>query len=147
MRAEYDAIIKMIISVLTKDLLKKELADNNVAHPLYGHCYVSAEALYHILGGKGSGWKPHRGRDYAGVVHWWLENTDGEILDPTAAQYTDFGFMPPYENGKSGGFLTGAKPSRRTLEIFKRIFDKYGVDLSDMTEANVYSRFAADDDI
>lgn len=34
-----------------------------------GNCYVTSEALYHLPGGKASGWKPMTVR-HEGAVHW-----------------------------------------------------------------------------
>ena len=130
MDLEYVIIIKMVVGVLSADLLKKDLADKRIDHPLYGHCYVASEALYHILGGKASGWSPSRAKDATGTTHWWLENTGGEILDPTAGQYLDSGLTPPYEHGKRGGFLTGDKPSKRSSVVMDRVCRKYLINIS-----------------
>ena len=55
-----------------------------------GHCYVAAEALYHLLGGKDQGWVPHylnhkvwpTGLDPE-ETHWFIRNTrNGQVLDP-----------------------------------------------------------------
>jgi hypothetical protein len=36
-----------------------------------GNCYVTCEALYHLLGGAAAGYIPHRVR-HEGDVHWYL---------------------------------------------------------------------------
>jgi len=41
--------IKKIQAALTPDLLKAQYRGSDI--PYYGHCYVAAEALYHLLGG------------------------------------------------------------------------------------------------
>lgn len=80
-----------------------------------GNCYVASEALYHILGGKRSGWCPMRfkfkGPDKRVDTHWFLKHKmTGLILDPSRKQ---FGRLKvPYEKGVGGGFLT-KRPSER----------------------------------
>lgn len=97
-----------------------------------GNCYVTCEALYHLLGGAASGWVPHTVR-HEGDVHWYLVRTQRfytawsihpsagsmappfEVLDPTAAQFRT---PPPYERGVGRGFLTRG-PSRRARELME----------------------------
>ena len=82
-----------------------------------GNCYVTAEALYHLLGGKDSGYVPHTVK-HEGAVHWylvhrkhwpkggWVERTYGPIdtvVDPTASQFKT---QPNYAKGRGRGFLT-----------------------------------------
>lgn len=86
------------------DLLKPGQGGN---HLLAGHCYVAAEALYH-LAAKNVGYRPYVLRVGAST-HWFLENAQGRVLDPTAAQFTR---QPPYELARCCGFLT-RQPSRR----------------------------------
>lgn len=112
-----DALIKRIQSVLKPSLLKKGYGGE---HPLSGHCYAASEALYHALGGRVSSWFPVRAKDDTGIVHWWLEDEEGRILDPTAAQYTDLDRTPPYAKGRRGGFLT-REPSKRARIILQEI--------------------------
>jgi hypothetical protein len=108
--------MKSIKKHLSPDLLKPEYRGND--NPYYGHCYVATEALYHLLGGEKSGLYPVRARDDKGVVHWWLEDDDGNIYDPTREQYAFSN--PPYDKGKRGGFLTKT-PSKRTSKLISRI--------------------------
>jgi len=103
---------------LTEDLLKPRYRGSEV--PCYGHCYVATEALWYLLRGCEGGWRPKRGQDSTGIVHWWLENDKGEILDATAVQYTSQGVEPPYDNGRFGGFLT-KEPSKRAKELIRRL--------------------------
>lgn len=107
---------------LTPDLLKPRFRRKAEGqHPTFGHCYVAAEALYHLLGGREAGLKAVRGRDDQGIVHWWLEDAEGAILDPTAEQYTSKGLSPPYERGRAAGFLT-REPSKRARVLMDRVF-------------------------
>ena len=117
-------LIAQIQKVLSPDLLKPEFrAMYNPSNPMAGHCYAASEALYHLLGGTKSGYTPHRGKDELGITHWWLQNSNGKIVDPTAEQYLSVGRTPPYENGKGGGFLT-KQPSKRAREIIRRVESK-----------------------
>jgi len=91
---------------LTREFAKLK-AESGVTDPLYGQCFVGTEALYHLLGGKKSGYTPTRGKDADGYTHWWLLNKKtGQILDPTADQYYNRGLEPPYDKGIGGGFPT-----------------------------------------
>lgn len=114
-------LLTQVQRALTPDLLKPAFrAVWSPENPLYGHCYVAAEALFHLLGGKASGYVPHAARDGHGIVHWWLETADGRILDPTAAQYLSIGEQPPYAHGRGKGFLTRA-PSKRAQRVMERV--------------------------
>ena len=85
-----------------------------------GNCYVTCEALYHLLGGRAAGWVPKRFK-YAGDTHWFLYNRlTNQRLDPTRSQFA----TPPDESdyffARGGGFLT-SKPSRRARELMRRM--------------------------
>ena len=98
---------------LTDELRKSKY--RGLPNPLAGHCYVAAEALYHLLGGKARGWKPmfiH----HEGEPHWFLRHEAGAIVDPTGAQF----LMPvPYHRAKGKGFLT-KRPSQRARIVMQR---------------------------
>lgn len=86
-----------------------------------GNCYAASEALYHILGGRKSGWKPMRfkfcGPDKKVDTHWFLKHKTLElILDPSRKQYR--GARIPYERGIGGGFLTKG-PSKRAQKLIE----------------------------
>lgn len=110
-------LIERIQGILTPSLLKKGFKG---PHRLSGHCYVASEALYHSLGGSTSDWFPVRARDEYGVCHWWLETSEGDLLDPTQEQYTSQGKTPPYAKGRRGGFLTKA-PSKRAVLVLQAL--------------------------
>lgn len=113
--------MERIRKVLSPDLLKSQYRAQNAGNPMFGHCYVASEALYHLLGGPTSGYVPRHGRDANGIVHWWLaDKQTGDILDPTEAQYTSQGDVPPYDRAMGGGFLT-REPSRRAQEVISRV--------------------------
>lgn len=112
--SQYQPLVDQIRSNLTPDLLKPQFRE---AEFPTGHCYVASEALYHTLGGQGSGLKPMRLKMPDGVVHWWLETPDGEIIDPTHDQFEE---PVPYHEGKAGGFLT-REPSKRAQTLMSRL--------------------------
>jgi hypothetical protein len=64
-------LMDAIRAVLTPDLLKPQYR-NHPENPMYGHCSVASEALYHLCGGLTSGLQPYHGKDDTGTVHWWL---------------------------------------------------------------------------
>jgi len=114
------AAIAAVQQNLTPDLLRgRWRKQTKSAHPLEGHCYVAAEALFHLLGFQ---WKPMCAvyEDEGGkATHWWLVNRfTGEIADPTREQYLPD--SPPYHLGKGCGFLTRT-PSKRAQIVLKRI--------------------------
>jgi len=113
--------IEAVRKHLSPDLLKKELR-NKVDHPMYGHCYVATEALWHLTEQK---LFVLRAKDDEGITHWWLQDKLGNRYDPTFDQYTDRGKEPPYIHGQRAGFLTGDKPSKRTEELLNRIRADY----------------------
>jgi hypothetical protein len=79
-----------------------------------GNCYVSCEALYHLIGGKLAGWKAMTLR-HEGDVHWYLIHKSGLIIDPTISQFKK---KPDYSKGRGRGFLT-KKPSKRAVEMME----------------------------
>ncbi len=111
--AVHKELVNSIRHNLSDDLLKPEY----LGQPFpAGHCYVATEALYHLLGGRESGYTPVRLRMPDGVVHWWLRGPNGEVIDPTHDQYADV----PYDQGRPGGFLTRG-PSKRAVELMRRV--------------------------
>jgi hypothetical protein len=78
--------------------------------PKRGNCYVTSEALYHLLGGKAAGWTPRVLRLDDGTTHWFLSHKSGLVLDATAKQ---FGTQRVnYEMARGTGFLT-KRPSAK----------------------------------
>jgi hypothetical protein len=77
-----------------------------------GNCYVTSEALYHLLGGKRAGWTPMRVR-WCGDMHWFLRHKTGVIVDATRAQFIT---EPPYRKAVGTGFLT-IRPSKRARRL------------------------------
>jgi hypothetical protein len=81
-----------------------------------GNCYVTSEALYHLLGGKASHWTPMQMR-HEGDSHWFLVHDDGLILDATKAQ---FNAEPDYTQATARGFMT-KHPSKRASLLMRRL--------------------------
>lgn len=102
-----------LVALLSPDLLKPQYRDGG--HPLRGHCYVVAEALYSLLGAA-AGWTPMNVQ-HEGDQHWFLRHRDSTILDPTAGQFST---PVPYERARGRGFLT-REPSRRAAELLRRL--------------------------
>jgi hypothetical protein len=107
------------VSQLTPDLLSAQWAAlrGEGDHPLKGYCYVASEALYHLAGGAAAGLSIYRCALRAGGTHWWLADSQGRIVDPTAEQFTE---PPPYPTGTRTHFLS-KKPSNRTLTLITRV--------------------------
>jgi len=78
------------------------------------NCYVTCEALYHLMGGKVAGWKPMHMR-HEGDSHWFLLHNSGTIVDPTSKQFKNH---PNYLNARGKGFLTKG-PSRRARKLMR----------------------------
>ena len=122
-----DALIQAIQQSLTPDLLKPRFREGNVTNPLFGHCYHSAEALYHLIRQLGlpveyHSYRPCRGDDPGGSGHWWLENDGGRRLDPTAGQYEALKYAPPYNSRRFIPFLT-KQPSKRAVVVITGVLD------------------------
>lgn len=117
-------LIDAIHRNLSDDLLSPKWRKLRTNRPTSGHCYIAAEALWHLLGGRDSGFTPHvlshalwpEGLD-PGETHWFLRRGD-EILDPTAEQFE--GTPIAYNIGRANGFLT-REPSRRASILIKRV--------------------------
>lgn len=107
-------MIEGIQAVLTDDLRRKPWKGS--PNPMAGHCYVASEALYHLLGGPNSDWKPEF-VSHEGSPHWYLRNrvTD-EVMDVTSTQ---FDTPVPYHLGRGKGFLT-KQPSKRAQVVIDR---------------------------
>lgn len=86
-----------------------------------GNCYAATEALYHILGGHGSGWYPMVMR-VRGGTHWYLKHELGTILDPSVRQFRE---APDYRKGRGCGFLTKA-PSKAARALMEALTWKGG---------------------
>lgn len=79
-----------------------------------GNCYVTSEALYHLLGRKG--WHVYCMR-HEGDMHWFLKHETGIVVDATAKQFKK---RPDYAKAKRKGFLT-KKPSKRARVLMRKL--------------------------
>lgn len=118
---DYNHLIHELQQCLTDDLRQKKY--RGLSNPIEGHCYVAAEALFHVLGGKDAGLRPFVISLNDGETHWFLRDEKNTIFDPTSAQFPD---GVPYENGRCCGFLT-KQPSKRAAEVIKRLKERYAV--------------------
>lgn len=105
--------VRAVQTSLTDDLRKPRYRGH--ANPLRGHCYVAAEAVWHLLGGAASGLAPAVLR-VGDETHWFLRARDGTVVDPTAQQFPR---SPDYGAGRGCGFLTRA-PSARAAVVIAR---------------------------
>lgn len=102
--------------------LKSVVADKKYAvknNPNRGKCYVASVALLQFLGGKDQGYKLLRAIDAENVPHYWVENSEGRVLDPTADQYSILGILAPYALGKSVGYRGNMKRHMPILDGMK----------------------------
>ncbi len=116
-------MILKVQKALTDDLLSPKWKKIKTNAPLSGHCYIAAEAIFHLEGGKKAGCKAyvlsHRTWTEGlgpGRTHWFIRK-NGIVLDPTSCQFeTDI----CYEKAVPTGFLT-KQPSRRAKIIINRV--------------------------
>lgn len=112
----YDQTVDEVRDFLSQrdDLRKPKYRGN--PNPYAGHCYVATEALYYLLGGEEEGWHPMFIK-HEEEPHWFLQNDDGTIIDPTAEQFET---PVPYEKAVGKGFLTNY-PSARAQQVIDGI--------------------------
>jgi len=103
-------LVDCILSNLTEDLLQPRFRGHS--NPIFGHCYVASEALYHLTGRT---LRPHYLK-VNGETHWVLKDNE-EIIDITKEQ---FNHDLDYSTAKSCGFLT-KEPSKRARVLIERV--------------------------
>jgi hypothetical protein len=121
-----EELMNKIRVVLTPDLLKGMWKNANLSNGVAGHCYAATEALYWMLGGPDGEYKAfvlsHRVWPEGlnnGETHWFLRNSGGDILDPTADQF-DVDIL--YDRGVPNGMMNYPNGgSKRAREIIKRV--------------------------
>lgn len=112
-------LIQSIQESLTHDLLKPRYRKPAIGECReFGHCYLAAETLWHMLGGRRQRFTPRWARCQDGDTHWWLQ-CGSEILDPTAPQFTKAELRELYPRGIPCGFLT-REPSKRAKILIAR---------------------------
>lgn len=67
-----------------------------IASEYCGHCHHATIAMYYLLDGKKNGYKVRKAIDEMMIKHYWLECPNGQIIDPTAEQYTVLNRPLPY---------------------------------------------------
>jgi len=72
-----------------------------------GHCHHATVAMYYLLGGKEKKYKIRKAIDELEITHYWLETVEGEIIGPTAEQYTELGRELPYRKTKAALKIMG----------------------------------------
>ena len=81
--SEIENTIRDIRSVLTNDLVDSGWKSKNRKVVLSEHSLHAVEAMFHLLGKEQSGLIPAYNISSEGNEHWWLENHDRMIFDPT----------------------------------------------------------------
>lgn len=90
-------------------------------NPLYGHCYIATEALYYLLDDDEKINYTPATININGITHWFLKHKKtGDIIDITKEQFNS---ELDYTNSKNRFFLS-TKPSKRTLILLNRIYEK-----------------------
>ena len=109
------ALQAAILRALDNSLRRQKYQNN--PNPVAGHCYVSSEALYYLLGGPQGEWMPQFIR-HESEPHWFLRHRrTGAVLDLTASQFQT---SVPYAKGRRQAFLTSG-PSRRAQVVIARV--------------------------
>lgn len=116
MNNEEKRVVSLVQKALTPDLIRSEYRDRP-ENPLYGHCCHASVATFLLLGGKARGYSIWKAIDPQNVLHYWCTDAAGNIVDPTAAQYYDFGREPPYSSGRR----TGYRMSNAIATILERV--------------------------
>ena len=113
-------IVQRIQDALSPDLIDRHWQEQAKNRPLHNYCYISSEALYHVIA-KGRGYKPAQMWVHVGggreVSHWFLRKEEA-VVDITAMQFGKTRI--PYRKAKSCGWLT-KRPSNAAQEIMRRI--------------------------
>lgn len=101
--------------------IKESLTDDLLKPGFSGHCYVASEAYYHLMGGKASGLIPYSMK-INGIVHWFLKDSIGLVIDLTANQF-QFNINYSHKSARGRGFLT-KQPSKRAKILINRVRNK-----------------------
>jgi hypothetical protein len=113
--------IAAILSCLSIDLLPKKFIEENLKNPTFGHCHTAAGCLYKIFGSQTM--HLYRALDQNGIYHWWVQDLEGNIIDPTASQYSKRTVKQLYKRGKKSSLL-GFAYKQRVLVLLERVRDE-----------------------
>ena len=108
---EVKELVAMVVGALDESLRRAPWKGST--SPVAGHCYVACEALHHLTQKR---LKPCFVR-HEGAPHWFLRDDAGNVVDPTAAQFST---VPDYSKGVRKGFLT-VEPSKRSQVVIGRV--------------------------
>jgi len=105
-----------VLITMNKDFLKGKYKDEwTKENPTKGYCYAVTEFIHYFVN---PNTRPYCISYDNGTTHWFLKNTDNEIIDFTSEQFK--GQTPEYDKARPNGFLTDY-PSKRACEIAVRL--------------------------
>ena len=124
---EIESVMKRIASNLEPNMVTKKYREENATNPMFGHCYHSSQALFHLM--DTDVLEQRTAIDYHGCSHWWLvDKTTEKIYDITADQYYHVGQTPPYAKGvKKPWYGWQQRPHQRTLNLMIKVLGKENV--------------------
>ena len=124
---EIESVMGSIANNLTPELVTKKYREENATNPMFGHCYHSSQALFHLM--DTDVLEQRTAIDYHGCSHWWLvDKTTEKIYDITADQYYHVGQTPPYAKGvKKPWYGWRQRPHQRTLNLMIKVLGKENV--------------------
>ena len=124
---EIESVMKRIASNLEPNMVTKKYREENATNPMFGHCYHSSQALFHLM--DTDVLEQRTAIDYHGCSHWWLvDKTTEKIYDITADQYYHVGQTPPYAKGvKKPWYGWRQRPHQRTLNLMIKVLGKENV--------------------
>ena len=111
---------RLIVKNLTIDLLPKKWITENLQNPRFGHCHNAAGCLYKIFSSNSV--HMYRALDKANIWHWWVQDKDGNIIDPTADQYKLREVKILYKKGEKASLL-GFDYKKRVNTLLSRVRD------------------------
>ena len=124
---EIESVMGSIANNLTPELVTKKYREENATNPMFGHCYHSSQALFHLM--DTDVLEQRTAIDYHDCSHWWLvDKTTEKIYDITADQYYHVGQTPPYAKGvKKPWYGWRQRPHQRTLNLMIKVLGKENV--------------------
>lgn len=124
---EIESVMKRIASNLEPNMVTKKYREENATNPMFGHCYHSSQALFHLM--DTDVLEQRTAIDYHDCSHWWLvDKTTEKIYDITADQYYHVGQTPPYAKGvKKPWYGWQQRPHQRTLNLMIKVLGKENV--------------------
>lgn len=108
-------IFDLVRSELTDELIPKSYR-RLVNSRFCGHCHHASLAMYILLGRKERGYKLQKAIDDNEITHYWLTNSNYEIIDPTAEQYSELNRPFPYHKEKGRASYRQTKATKMIIE-------------------------------